>query len=79
LLKKNKGSVEMKKILSIISLIFIISVTFIGCKANEKSIDKSKTNVAEAESSTSSKGDNEVQPNSKNSALKLLISKGEKN
>ena len=68
----------MKKILSIIILIFIISFTFIGCKANEKNIDKSKTNVAEAESCISSKGDNEVQPNSKNSALKLLTSKGEK-
>ena len=68
----------MKKILSIIILIFIVSFAFIGCKANEKSIDKSKTNVVEPESSISSKGDNEVQANSKNSALKLLTSKGEK-
>lgn len=77
-IKKNKGSVAMKKILSIIILIFIISFAFIGCKANEKSIDKSKTKVADPESSIPSKVDSEVQPNSKNSALKLLTSKGEK-
>lgn len=33
----------MKKILSIIILIFIISFAFVGCKANEKSIDKSES------------------------------------
>jgi len=65
----------MKKVLSIIILIFIIPFAFIGCKANEKSIDKSKANVVEPESSNS---DNKVQTNSKNSALKLLTSKGEK-
>lgn len=64
----------MKRILSIIILIFIISFAFIGCKTNEKSIDKSKTNVAVSESSNS---DNKVQKDSKNSALKILTSKEE--
>jgi len=68
----------MKKILSIVILIFIISFAFIGCKANKKSIEKSKTNVTELESSVSSSSDNKVETNSKNSALKLLTSKGEK-
>ncbi|KOA19289.1 hypothetical protein CLHOM_23950 [Clostridium homopropionicum DSM 5847] len=60
----------MKKLLSIIILICIISFAFIGCKANEKNIDQSKTTVADPKSSISS--------NSKNSALKLLTNKGEK-
>lgn len=68
----------MKKILSIVILIFIISFAFIGCKASEKSIEKSKTKVTEPESSVSSSVDNKVETNSKNSALKLLTSKGEK-
>lgn len=55
----------MKKLLGITFLICIISFAFIGCKANEKNIDQSKTTVAYPKSS------------SKNSALKLLTSKGE--
>lgn len=55
----------MKKILSIIILIFIVTVAFIGCKANEKSVDESKTNVSESIISV-------------NSALKIVSSKGEK-
>jgi len=60
----------MKKLLSIIILICIISFAFIGCKADEKNMDQSKTTVADPKSSISS--------NSKNSALKLLTNKGEK-
>jgi|GEM_PF-616186 len=60
----------MKKLLSIIIFICIISFSFIGCKANEKNIDQSKTKVTDPESSISS--------NSRNSALKLLTGKGEK-
>ena len=67
----------MKKSLSIIILICIISFAFIGCNANEKNIDKSKNNVSDPESSISSNSDNIVQPSGKNSALKLLTSKGE--
>ena len=68
----------MKKLLSTIILICCIAFVFIGCKANEKNVEQSKTNVVAPESSISSNGDNKVQPNSKNSALKLLTSKGEK-
>jgi len=68
---------KMKKSLSIIILICIISFAFIGCNANEKNIDKSKNNVSDPESSISSNSDNIVQPSGKNSALKLLTSKGE--
>lgn len=46
-IKKNKGSVAMKKILSIIILIFIISFAFIGCKANENSALKLLTSKGE--------------------------------
>jgi len=71
------GECKMKKSLSIIILICIISFAFIGCNANEKNIDKSKNNVSDPESSISSNSDNIVQPSGKNSALKLLTSKGE--
>lgn len=63
----------MKKLLSIIILICIISFAFIGCHSNEKSIGQPKTNVSVPKSNI----DNKVQPSSENSALKLLTSKGE--